>query len=471
MPRNAQKDNGAVVLTDEILAVLENGGAALLHLSLAEICYSSYNPRRQKGFDPESMRELADSIAKDGLLKNLVVRQIQDKDDPSITVFEMVAGERRTRALNSLIAEDREVWNPKTGGMSPASEVYATVPCLVQGKCDDKRAIRLAWIENDRHVPLCDADVIDLCQTLESQGLERKEIKGLLDKSEAWLSHTFNFARKLTPQNYERLRAGEINRSVAVKLMEYEAEVQSPVIEAATAIATERYDALKAKSQHDAERAQENLAEVFREHQEAISKKSDAKVVDKAAKKVTAAEKTVQKTVARKNQVEAAGPVISQSDVAEGAYRAGVDPAGNRNLNSAQIREHFVEPCSVLLAIADDGDPLDTGTGNLFPRHLVEYTKIIANGIATGKRDFAGMLRQFCQSSGIWDAKGKPVGFDLVKKTRDEDLDGGEDEGDDEDEMDLDDLGIDLDDDGDVVCVGASSMALDLSGLGDDDDE
>src|SRR5690554_1432725 len=60
---------------------------------LAQLRASPLNPRKR--FDDASIDELADSIATEGLLQNLVVRPSPDEEG----VYEIAAGERRLRAM------------------------------------------------------------------------------------------------------------------------------------------------------------------------------------------------------------------------------------------------------------------------------------------------------------------------------------------------------------------------------------
>ncbi len=59
----------------------------------SEILASPFQPRRH--FDEQQIKELADSIRENGLVQPLVVRQVDGK-------FELIAGERRLRAVTSL---------------------------------------------------------------------------------------------------------------------------------------------------------------------------------------------------------------------------------------------------------------------------------------------------------------------------------------------------------------------------------
>ena len=90
------------------------------------------NPR--KFFDPEAAAELAESIARDDLLENLVVRPAKAEDDALFETHRLVAGERRWRAIQLLIRDGR--W--------PADKPIA---CKVVD-IDDAAHRRIALVEN-----------------------------------------------------------------------------------------------------------------------------------------------------------------------------------------------------------------------------------------------------------------------------------------------------------------------------------
>lgn len=105
---------------------------------LRDIAPSPLNPR--KAFDPDELAALAGSIASDGLIEPLVVREITPaasaalRADPDLAEFragarwELIAGERRWRAC-------------RVAGL-------ATVPVLIREGVDDGQALRLALVEN-----------------------------------------------------------------------------------------------------------------------------------------------------------------------------------------------------------------------------------------------------------------------------------------------------------------------------------
>lgn len=114
------------------------------------------NPR--KYFDPESMRELEDSIRANGVIQPILVRPVGE------SVFEIVAGERRYRAAKSVFGEDgviaavvRElddsaaevaalVENTLRADMSIAEEAEAAQALVVKFKGDREQvAAELGW--------------------------------------------------------------------------------------------------------------------------------------------------------------------------------------------------------------------------------------------------------------------------------------------------------------------------------------
>jgi len=96
-----------------------------------QIRVGAFNPR--KHFDQESLDELAANIAEHGLLENLVVRPTGDEAQ-GLGMFDLVAGERRFRAIAILIADGR--WAPERG-----------IHCLVKD-LDEAQHRALALIEN-----------------------------------------------------------------------------------------------------------------------------------------------------------------------------------------------------------------------------------------------------------------------------------------------------------------------------------
>lgn len=139
----------------------------LLHLPITSLNPGLYQPRQD--FNPELLKELAQSISSQGLIEPLVVRPVA-KDS-----YEIIAGERRWRAA-------------QIAGL-------LEVPCLV-GEYSDKQACALTLIEN---IQRQDLNVIEEARgykrLLDEFHYQQDEIAVLVGKSR---SHIANIVRLLS---------------------------------------------------------------------------------------------------------------------------------------------------------------------------------------------------------------------------------------------------------------------------------
>lgn len=141
------------------------------------------NPR--KFFDEESLAALADNIAEHGLLENLVVRPTPDDPD----TFELVAGERRWRAIGLLIEAER--W----GAATP-------IHCLVKS-LDDGQHRALALIENLQRK--------DLRPLEEAAAL--KDLIDLTGASTADVAVQIGFTQRFVQQRLQLLELSEADQT------------------------------------------------------------------------------------------------------------------------------------------------------------------------------------------------------------------------------------------------------------------
>ena len=109
---------GLGALLEEYLEDEQTRSGPERELAIDEIRSNPFQPRTR--FDEDALKELADSIRENGLLQPLVVR-------PSATGWEIVAGERRWRALQRL--------------------QWAKVPVIVRDLTDEQMLV-LALVEN-----------------------------------------------------------------------------------------------------------------------------------------------------------------------------------------------------------------------------------------------------------------------------------------------------------------------------------
>ena len=137
------------------------GSKRLVEVNVASIHPNPYQPRAT--FDEESIAELAQSIQQVGLSQPLLVRKVDDG-------YELVAGERRLRAVTSL-------------GMEK-------VACIVQQDIEDESSAMMALIENLQREDLHYLEEAQCYQKLlETYGLTQEELANRLGKSQSSIAN------------------------------------------------------------------------------------------------------------------------------------------------------------------------------------------------------------------------------------------------------------------------------------------
>lgn len=146
------------------------GGTRIVHLKLEQIRVNAAQPREH--FDTAAIERLAESIAQNGLLQPLSVRK-EGKG------YELIAGERRMRALRHLGRE--------------------TAPCIVVEASDEKSAV-LAIIENIQREDLNVFEQASGIQSLiERWGVTQGEAAARLGLSQSAVANKLRLLR-LSPQ-------------------------------------------------------------------------------------------------------------------------------------------------------------------------------------------------------------------------------------------------------------------------------
>ncbi|MCP3055763.1 ParB/RepB/Spo0J family partition protein [Aurantimonas marianensis] len=126
-----------------------------------KLVLSQSNVRRVKA--GVSIEELAEDIARRGLLQSLYVRPVVDDDGNETGIFEIPAGGRRYRALELLAKKKRLART-------------ALVPCIVREGDSDISAEEDSLVENVQRAALHPLDQFRAFQTLREQGQTEEEI-------------------------------------------------------------------------------------------------------------------------------------------------------------------------------------------------------------------------------------------------------------------------------------------------------
>ena len=169
------------------------------------------NPNQpRKDFDPQELQELADSIAANGLIQPLTVREMPNG------YFQIIAGERRWRACR-----------------------LANIPELpvVVIEADDRKAMELALIENLQRQDLNPVEeALGYQMLMEEFGLTQEDTARQVGKSRPAVANALRLLR-LSPRVLTLLREGKISAGHAKAILSLKSEKkQEEVAQKVTAL-------------------------------------------------------------------------------------------------------------------------------------------------------------------------------------------------------------------------------------------
>jgi len=191
--------SGGHDLTADDAALAEPApGNAVTKLPLDRIDRGRYQPRRE--FDPDSLRELADSIAAQGVIQPIVVRPIAGER------FEIIAGERRWRAAQQ-------------AGLSQ-------IPVVVRD-VDEQTALAIALIENIQRDDLNPLEEAGALQRLLGEfGLTHQQVAEAVGKSRTTVTNLLRLL-ELEPAVKTLLDEGRIDMGHARALLGLKGSAQA----------------------------------------------------------------------------------------------------------------------------------------------------------------------------------------------------------------------------------------------------
>lgn len=187
------------------------------HLPHHQLQPSPLNPRKHQR-SPEQIAALAGSIAKDGVLQNLVVRPVNGH-------YEIAAGEGRWRAVTHLIDEGKADGNFE-------------LPVVVR-ELSDEEVIEIGLIENTQRHDLTPMDearaflaLVDMQAAGGGKAAAAKAIERIaerINRTRRYVQQRVKLARDLTPEWAELLEAGHLKLSVARVLASVPAKDQREI--------------------------------------------------------------------------------------------------------------------------------------------------------------------------------------------------------------------------------------------------
>lgn len=405
-----------------------------------------FNPRDIESFRPEEMASMKKSIRTMGLLEPPLVR-IKSKNAQGLpTCVELIAGERRLRSIMQIVAEDAPCWDedlvqpekfepgeivvcrnefgtvishdgdtvmvefelengpvqqsckyvdvmPTTAG----SKLYQYVPCKVV-ECNDERALRYAFDENEHSEPLTTREEINLVNRLTRMGHSQTRIAEILGNNVTWVSQTTNFKDELPPAAYEKLINNEMTRHCAVKLLSFAKDKRQQIFD----------ESVKQEAESTAARIAELKAEQF-SHQDAqelllieaadADKNGDTDKASKARRKAAAAAAKANVAIERKKRVQKESGTIKQGHIKDASASSGISPKKAKMLDREQIEEFYIKVCNKCLA-EDVRDPI---TGDVIPSEHAGIVRRTLMAILNGQTNWVEVHREFMFDNGFWE--------------------------------------------------------------------
>lgn len=188
---------------DDIVGYIEEDrNSSVESIQIDRIVPNRYQPRQV--FDSSKITELAESIDEHGLLQPIVVRPIEEN------MYEIIAGERRFRALQSLHKSQADV--------------------IIRHMNDEETAV-VALIENIQRENLSAVEEAEAYKKLlEIGGTTQSELAKSLGKSQSFIANKLRLL-KLAPKVISRLREGKITERHARAVLSLKEDDQEKLIE------------------------------------------------------------------------------------------------------------------------------------------------------------------------------------------------------------------------------------------------
>jgi ParB family transcriptional regulator, chromosome partitioning protein len=179
-------------------SISEAGGQRITRLPLEQIRPGRYQPRHD--FDPDALRELADSILAQGVIQPIVVRPLSEQ------AYEIIAGERRWRACQQ-------------AGLTE-------IPVVVR-QVDEQAALAIGLIENIQRAdlnPLEEAGALE--RLLKEFSLTHQQIADALGKSRSMVTNLLRLL-DLNPDVRDHVEEGRLEMGHARALLGLRGHAQS----------------------------------------------------------------------------------------------------------------------------------------------------------------------------------------------------------------------------------------------------
>lgn len=336
-----------------------------------------------KGFEKDAMASLREGIRTEGLLHPLIVCSGSNIGSQKMTI---VNGERRKRCIDKLKADNTPCLNRDTGKFEPASEIYASIPCIVLVNPDVETLYKYAWSSNEGAESIGEAAQVALIRQWRKWNWTDEKICDITDKSITWLKETDQILG-LDDDCWERFQNQEINRAVALKVANIvDIPKRIAAVDTACAMAAKRLNILTEEIQADLAEAKEQ-AELEKAKVVDAEMQNNEKKKAKAKENVAKLEKKVAKKKDEKDKLKNSKAKASVKDL--NAANEELDNVAKR-LTFAKIEKCWIAPC--VDAVKSDGKD-DKGEDLGIDVEDARLVVQLWNNIESGEREIFKILK------------------------------------------------------------------------------
>jgi ParB-like chromosome segregation protein Spo0J len=364
-----------------------------------------FNPRSLDSFNPKEMSDLTDSIQNLGLIKPLAVR-VWTNDDDQIVAAQIIAGERRLRAIHKLCEENRPCKDRRTKRIVPARELYAQATCHIYYDIDDVEALKIAWHENEHHRKLTTREEVELVERMLRNNMTQEQIVEFLDTNATWVSQTANFRNELPPAAFERLLSGQMTRNVAIHLLGLHPEDREAVFLQGIRVA-EAESATKIKDLGSKQILAEDAALLLESDARDADERGDDVAAKKLRRRAGQVDSKAKEIKEKKKQAVSDKGRVSQGHIVVAQQALDVSPRRHaaRKAKVVSTKQFFVDLPKTWLTMKEKVDPL---TKKAYPKECISFLHSVGEAIIGGSDDPGQVIRDHLIDIGVWEA---PVGY------------------------------------------------------------
>jgi hypothetical protein len=285
---------------------------------------------------------------------------------------QLIRGERRVRCLQKLIANNKTelCYDPATKKLERPKNVYEKVICHVVD-CDDLMANKIAFSDNEQAVGIGEACTAAYVRKLKNDGLTSDEIMKITGKKASWLRDEESLLT-LDKACFNAFVCGEINRTIALELVEFHPSQRQQRLQQIKAFALARHQE-KIAAAADALQAAEEKVELISadvETAETLDEKEAARG------ELIAAQVQADKKQKDLEAIQRQPPKATSKDLHAMMSKS---PA----LTLVKIKKHWEDPLNEFLAAGDFTE---------IPEHRVRLALRMLTGIKEGNQDIKSIL-------------------------------------------------------------------------------